>query len=161
MGLIRAVELLCEQAESIKCAHMINGAWPTLDRADEHTTEAYRYYQALIQAAKYVDQAAAVEDQANTLRQRQREILDAAVAKWGNASQFLMLSGECGELIAAINRFVVQGRCTPADVIDEIADVHLLLQQARRMLGEEVVAERINYKLQRLAERLGMTGEAA
>lgn len=85
------------------------------------------------------------------------EILDAAVTKWGNTTQFLMLSGECGELIAAINRFVVQGRGDAADVIDEIADVHLLLLQASRMLGENTVAERIDYKLRRLAERVGVT----
>lgn len=93
--------------------------------------------------------------------QRENAILDAALAKWGNATQFLMLSGECGELIAAINRFVVQGRGEAADVIDEIADVELLLRQARRMLGDEAVTARVDYKLQRLAVRLGMAGEAA
>lgn len=93
--------------------------------------------------------------------QRQREILGAARKKCGYTIQFLMLSGECGALIAAINRFLAQGKGTPADLVDEIAGVHLLLQQANQLLGEDAVAERVNHKLQRLAEQLGMAGEAA
>lgn len=75
----RAAELLREQAEQVKCAHMINGAWPALDRADEHAVEAYRDYQALREAATDVEKAAAelleLSAKAAELKERNNELL--------------------------------------------------------------------------------------
>lgn len=75
----RAAELLREQASKIKVAHIINGAWPTIDKADEHTTEAYRDYQALREASTDVEKAAAELSELSAkvadLKERNNEML--------------------------------------------------------------------------------------
>ena len=76
-----------------------------------------------------------------------------AVDKWGPATEWRQLQEECGELIAAINRFD-RTRCTEAELAEEVADVEILIEQARLMLGDELVDTFKRQKLERLAERL-------
>ncbi len=76
-----------------------------------------------------------------------------AVQKWGPATEWRQLQEECGELIAAINRFD-RSRCTEAELAEEVADVEIMIEQARVMLSGDLVDAAKHVKLERLAERL-------
>jgi NTP pyrophosphatase (non-canonical NTP hydrolase) len=77
----------------------------------------------------------------------------AAVAAWGQASQFRMAQEEMAEAIAAINR-LDRGRTGAFEqACEEAADVALCLLQLRIMLGSEV-DRMIEVKLARLEARV-------
>ena len=65
-----------------------------------------------------------------------RAIYQEAIARWGAESQLRMAQEECGELIAAINRFDRE-RCWPEAVAEEIADVMITCEQAALLVGED------------------------
>lgn len=88
-------------------------------------------------------QAAAVGD----------EIYRCAIARWGASSQLRMLQEECGELIAAVNH-ADRGRIGRTELADEIADVTIMVRQARLIVGSVAVDKKIEQKLKRLAGRL-------
>jgi NTP pyrophosphatase (non-canonical NTP hydrolase) len=72
-----------------------------------------------------------------------------------------MVQEECGELIAAINRFD-RGRPGARDnLIEEIADAHIMLAQARVAFGEDEIDAAIRRKLARFEERLTGAEERA
>lgn len=81
--------------------------------------------------------------------------LRAALRRYGLREQLAMLQEECGELVASVNRWR-RGRegAFPA-LIEEIADVEILIDQMRLEFGAEIDAARAR-KLARLAERLGL-----
>ncbi len=76
-----------------------------------------------------------------------------AVELWGHVAQWRMVQEECGELVAAVNRFD-RGRAVVVELAEEVADVTILMAQARLMLGEKVVDEAIERKLARLEKRI-------
>lgn len=82
-----------------------------------------------------------------------RAIYLEAIARWGAESQLRMVQEECGELVAAINRFDRE-RCGPESVAEEIADAQIMLEQASLIIGEGLVAAKKAEKLERLRERL-------
>ena len=77
-------------------------------------------------------------------------IYERAILKWGARSQVSMAMGECGELIAELNRYFIQQRSTPEAVVGEIADVQIMLNQLKTMFGERDVDKAVNKKLSRL-----------
>lgn len=81
------------------------------------------------------------------------EIYRKAVETYGIDAQRRMAVEEMAELTNALMK-QDRGRNTAMDVIDEIADVTIMMQQLAFMYGREVVQERIEYKTQRLAHRL-------
>ena len=82
-----------------------------------------------------------------------RAIYQEAISRWGAESQLRMAQEECGELVAAINRFD-RGRCGPEAVAEEIADVMITAAQAALIVGEGLVAKKKAEKLERLRGRL-------
>lgn len=60
---------------------------------------------------------------------------------------------ECAELIAAIKHFQRE-KIDKQDVIDELADVTLMLGQLTWMFGEEQVNKTVEKKLQKLEHLL-------
>lgn len=76
----------------------------------------------------------------------------SAVAQWGETAQLRQLTEECGELIAAVNQ-LERGRITDGDLASEVADVFIMLAQARHILGKKFEAQ-LDVKLARLEERL-------
>ena len=64
-----------------------------------------------------------------------------------------MLIGEFGELLTLFGRRA-QGRDTPEDWISEIADCMIMLEQMAIMHGYVKVQEKLDYKIQRLQNRL-------
>jgi NTP pyrophosphatase (non-canonical NTP hydrolase) len=80
-------------------------------------------------------------------------LLQRAVDLWGVDAQMRMLQEECAELIAAVNRFSRE-RCGAEDVAEEVADVLIMAEQARRIVGAADVDAAMERKLNRLARRL-------
>lgn len=76
-----------------------------------------------------------------------------ALAIWGHEAQTDMMLEEAGELIVVLQR-VKRGRAGAADVIDELADVAIMLKQMSLIHGEGAVAARIEEKRQRLERRI-------
>lgn len=84
----------------------------------------------------------------------------------GIENRLLQCTEECGELIQALSKYqrILQGDKTCQTdmchaeymIADEIADVELLLEQIKYLLGNEMeVRERKLYKLERTEQRLG------
>lgn len=90
--------------------------------------------------------------------QEEIALLDEAISKWGVESQTEMIEEECLELALAIQKSKrVGGRMHVKNfenIIDEIADVSIMIMQARRMFPEDMIEKRIRYKLERLKKRL-------
>lgn len=86
--------------------------------------------------------------------------------QFGIENRMLQCTEECGELIQALSKYqrILQGDKTCQTnmchaeymIADEIADVELLLEQIKYLLGNEMeVRERKLYKLERTEQRLG------
>ena len=83
-----------------------------------------------------------------------QELYDKAIEKWGCANQLRMLIEECSELIQAIAHHE-RGRNGAGDVAEEIADVEILIEQAKQsMYLEDEVNEFKQQKLERLQKRV-------
>jgi len=76
-----------------------------------------------------------------------------ALEMWGIEAQLRMLQEECGELVAAVNRFM-RGRGDPHDVIEEIADVGLMIEEMKVIFDARELFDAEGRKLQRLQKRL-------
>lgn len=85
--------------------------------------------------------------------------------QFGIENRLLQCTEECGELIQALSKYqrILQGDKTCQTdmchaeymIADEIADVELLLEQIKYLLGNEMeVRERKLYKLDRTEQRL-------
>jgi NTP pyrophosphatase (non-canonical NTP hydrolase) len=81
------------------------------------------------------------------------KIYQATITRWGADAQYDQAIEECAELIAALKHFK-RGKISRQEVIDELADVTLMLGQLRWMFGEELVASAINCKLEKLKQLL-------
>jgi NTP pyrophosphatase (non-canonical NTP hydrolase) len=92
------------------------------------------------------------------IQARVSDAVCVAVAKWGSESQWRMVQEECGELIAAVNQFA-RSRIGADAVASEVADVIIMMGQARLMLGEELVDSQVLKKLARLEVRVGIVPE--
>jgi hypothetical protein len=82
-----------------------------------------------------------------------REVYEKAVLQWGEASQLDMAIEECAELIVALQHWKRE-RIGTDKVIEEIADVEIMMGQLRVMFDGEKVDWRHRGKIQRLKERL-------
>ena len=82
-------------------------------------------------------------------------IYQEALDKWGHASQLDMLVEECAELIASVNR-LRRGRTRTDAVIEELADVEILLGQMRLIFDPAEIDKIKRKKLTRLVERVGL-----
>lgn len=84
----------------------------------------------------------------------EKELLEAAVDKWGKASQEDMVTEECAELIVALNH-ARRGRAGINAVVEEGVDVELALEQLKIMTDcPNLWAQIRSYKLKRLKEKL-------
>jgi hypothetical protein len=79
-----------------------------------------------------------------------------ALHTWGGEAQENMAIEECSELIKAICK-IRRGNGSEEfkNLIDEIADVTIMMRQMAINVGAEQVEERIDFKVNRLRERLG------
>ena len=84
--------------------------------------------------------------------------MQAALDKWGLAAQVGQTVEECAELIVALQKYINR---TPApdtleNVIDEIADVEMMLAQMRLTFGinDEMLNKKIKQKFSKLDKYL-------
>ena len=85
------------------------------------------------------------------------EILDMAINAWGIDAQCEMIIEECMELALALQK-MKRKRGSREDklkaVIDEIADVKIMITQAQRIFDSVDINERVDFKMDRLTSRL-------
>ena len=88
--------------------------------------------------------------------QEQEKVLVNAIEVWGDRSQMMMAIEEMGELLKAFSK-LERGRNsqTISDVIEEVADVTIMMMQMAIMFGGTRVQEVIDRKIERLKRRLG------
>jgi len=86
-----------------------------------------------------------------TIPSREEIILRSAIDHFGDDNQFTLLMEECAELIQAVNKLRRTGNTTK--VIEEIADVELMIAQAKLILGDVAVI-RIDVEKQSKLNRL-------
>lgn len=80
-------------------------------------------------------------------------IYKATLRKWGEDAQYDQAVEECAELIIALKHFK-RGKIGAQEVIDELADVTLMLGQLTWMFGEEDVQKTVAVKLGKLQQLL-------
>lgn len=81
----------------------------------------------------------------------ERNILKAAIEKWGPEKQTKKAVEELGELIVALMR--PESRRNITDIADEIVDVRIMLEQLEMIFGLDTTEVR-KAKLERLKGRL-------
>jgi len=82
-----------------------------------------------------------------------QQLYQATIAKWGVEAQYEQMVEECAELIAALKHFQ-RGKVDQQTVINELADVTLMLGQLTWMFGPQQVEDAIQEKLVKLDELL-------
>jgi NTP pyrophosphatase (non-canonical NTP hydrolase) len=84
--------------------------------------------------------------------------MQTCLDKWGINAQVGQTVEECAELIVALQKYVnrTPQPGTVENILDEIADVEMMLGQMRLVLGinDEALRERIEYKFERLNQYL-------
>ena len=83
-----------------------------------------------------------------------KDIYEAALRHWGIDAQLNVFIEECAELTAEICHYF-RGRCTLTGLADEVADVEIMVEQLRLIVGETIVNEIKERKLARLDRTLG------
>lgn len=84
-----------------------------------------------------------------------KELLQKAVDTWGRDSQLLMLLEEMSELQKEILKYMNRGKDNLNEIIDETADVEIMLTQLKYIFNiEDAVALHIPKKLQKIEKRL-------
>ena len=78
----------------------------------------------------------------------------AAVAKYGTTPQLRQLQEECAELIAAISHYLRGRQGSYDELIEEIADVDIMIKQANIALSAYDIECQRTRKLVRLRQRL-------
>lgn len=86
-------------------------------------------------------------------------IYRAALAKWGEEAQFDQAVEECAELIAALKHYK-RDKVDQQQIIDELADVTLMVGQLAFMLGEDRVEQAIETKLCKLRALLATSNSS-
>lgn len=84
-----------------------------------------------------------------------KDILKLAISKYGSEAQKTMAIEECSELINVLAK-ECRGRVSDEDIITEIADVMIMCEQLALIYGENAVESEKEYKLTRLAKRMGV-----
>lgn len=84
-----------------------------------------------------------------------KALLLKAIKVWGNKPQLLMVLEEMSELQKEILKNINRGKQNIDEIIDETADVEIMLAQLKMIYQiENQVAERIPVKLEKMKARL-------
>jgi len=81
------------------------------------------------------------------------KIYQKTIEKWGKEAQYDQMIEECAELIVALKHFR-RGKVTQQAVIDELADITLIVGQLTWMFGSEEIDKSIQKKLVKLNDLL-------
>lgn len=86
-----------------------------------------------------------------------RKVLYQALNKWGTDLQIQMIQEECMELALAIQKYMHREpfkACNDDQVIDEIADVIIMIEQAKIIFDQNSINKRVAVKMNRLKDKL-------
>ena len=86
-----------------------------------------------------------------------RELLQAAISRFGSVAQMMQAIEELAELITAINHYLRHRPDAVEEIIEEIADVRIMTEQLALIVGEGKVQATEQRKLQKLYELLQTT----
>ena len=86
-------------------------------------------------------------------KDKEQEFLWKVINHFGISGQKVKAIEELGELIVALSKSL-NGKASYEDVVTEIADVYIMVEQLKLIYGPEKVQWFINYKLDRVAERI-------
>jgi len=81
------------------------------------------------------------------------QLYQKTLDRWGEDAQYDQTVEECAELITALKHFR-RGKVNQQAVIDELADVTLMLGQLTWMFGTEQVKKSVQKKLEKLHKLL-------
>lgn len=88
------------------------------------------------------------------MNQEQKEKVNIIADRYGLMAQADIACEECSELIKALLKDR-RGKATLEDVVDELADVEIMIEQLKHLYGcEEMVDERIDFKIIRQLHRM-------
>lgn len=79
--------------------------------------------------------------------------IQKAIDKYGVDAQILQAVEELNELATALMHYR-KGKISHKEVVEEIADVRIMMDQLRIIFGEDLTDDAQEYKLERLAKRL-------
>ena len=86
--------------------------------------------------------------------EERRKIYKEAMDAWGFRAQARVLQEECGELIVAVSH-CLRGRDNGTkEIVEELADVYIMVGQMIEYLGSDVIEHMVNCKLDRVKEKL-------
>lgn len=89
------------------------------------------------------------------MRQEDKDVVLKAIQKWGSQRQILMLLEEMSELQKEILKNMNRGRDNLNELIDEAADVEIMLEQFKTIYGiHQAIEERIPQKIKKLKAKL-------
>ena len=80
---------------------------------------------------------------------RYRETYKKTINKWGEEAQYNQMIEECAELIATLQHFS-RGKANSDDVVNELADVFLMVGQLTYMFGEDQLTAAVEKKIAKL-----------
>lgn len=81
------------------------------------------------------------------------QIYQETIRTWGEEAQYDQMIEECAELIVALKHFK-RSKIAKQDVINEIADVTMMIGQLTWMVGEENVHAAVEQKIKKLEDLL-------
>jgi len=82
------------------------------------------------------------------------KLYEDCIEFWGFEKQAREVQEECAELIVAISHYLRGRDNAPAELIEEIADVYLMLNQLISYFGEDWIMEIVDWKSDRVKEKL-------
>ena len=88
---------------------------------------------------------------------RHRDLYAKTIEKWGEQAQYAQAVEECAELIATLQHFARE-KVDRSVVIDELADVYLMIGQLIYMFGEEDFTSAVEKKISKLHRLLNYDG---
>ena len=86
-----------------------------------------------------------------------REIYAKTISKWGEKAQYDQTIEECAELITSLQH-LARGKVDEDAVVNELADVFLMVGQLTYMFGEDKLSESVEKKIAKLNALLGEDG---
>lgn len=81
------------------------------------------------------------------------ELYQQAIDQFGVMEQVFQAEEELTELLTEMDRYA-SGNADDEDIIDELADVHIMVEQMALIHGYAEFEERVSFKKHRLKERL-------
>ena len=83
-----------------------------------------------------------------------QKLYDDCIEFWGVEAQLHQVQEECAELILAISHFLRNRPNGLKDMVEETADVYLMLNQIITIVGEKPVMEMVDFKSNRVKDKL-------